>query len=209
MVKLRYIVTGTGRSGTVGLAAPLSSAGIPTCHERFFSGNSPEEALYLMQTNGRANSLCSQYCGLSKCGDRVVAESSYMAAPFLGAACFASTTVVHAVRNPWKVILSFLNGIQFFRGEPERELFISSVLTHVQDVALAVDRAARYYIEPPEADAVHDDAASGAGYDEGRVSQVPHLLECDYRVFQGTTRREYANAFRPVRRAGPLLSEQY
>ena len=148
MVQLRYIVTGTGRSGTVGLASALSNVGIPCSHERFFNGNSLEEALRLMEINGGENSLCSQHCGLPGQTDRVVAESSYMAAPYLDAPCFAGATIIHAVRNPWKVILSFLNNIQFFRGQPEHEheQFIYSVLPRLHEIDNPVDRAVYYYI---------------------------------------------------------------
>lgn len=148
MAQLRYLVTGTGRSGTVGLAIALTSVGIPCSHERFFHGNSLEEALCLMEANGGKNSLCSQHCGLPGQTDRVAAESSYMTAPYLGAPCFAATTVIHAVRNPWKVILSFLNNVQFFRGEPEHEheRFVYSVLPQLHEIGNSVDRAVYYYI---------------------------------------------------------------
>jgi hypothetical protein len=147
MVQLRYIVTGTGRSGTVALATILTHAGIPCSHERFFSGKSLEESLYLIAANGGENSLCSQHCGLPRSEEQVMAESSYMAAPYLGAPCLAATTVVHAVRNPWRVILSFLNNIHFFRGEPEHEheRFIYSVLPQLHEIGNPIDRAVSYY----------------------------------------------------------------
>jgi hypothetical protein len=148
MVTLRYVVTGTGRCGTVGLAAALTSVGIPCSHERFFNGNNLEEALRRMETNGGENSLCSKHCGLPGQRDQVIAESSYLGAPYLGASCFAATTIIHAVRDPWKVILSFLNNIQFFRGEPEHEheRFIYSVLPQLHEMDNPVDRAVYYYI---------------------------------------------------------------
>lgn len=148
MIHLRYVATGTGRSGTVGLASALSSMGIPCSHERFFNGNSLNEALRLMETNGGQNSYCSQHCGLPEHTDPIVAESSYMAAPYLDAPCFADTIIIHAVRNPWKVILSFLNNIQFFRGEPEHEheFFIYSFLPRLYEIDDPIDRAVYYYI---------------------------------------------------------------
>ena len=148
MVQFRYIVTGTGRSGTVALATVLTSVGIPCSHERFFNGSSLEKPIRLMKSLGGENSLCSHYSGLPRQQDRVVAESSYMAVPYLDAPCFAATTVIHAVRNPWKVILSFLNNIQFFRGEPEHEheRFVYAVLPQLHDINNPVDRAVYYYI---------------------------------------------------------------
>lgn len=148
MNQLCYIVTGTGRSGTVGLAASLSAAGIPCSHERFFSGNSLAEALRLIDSNGGENSFCSRHCGLPGQTDHIRAESSYMAAPYLNKLALAETTVIHAVRNPWHVILSFLNNIQFFRGEPEHEheQFVYSVLPRLHTIDNPIDRAVYYYI---------------------------------------------------------------
>ncbi len=148
MVKLRYIVTGTGRSGTVGLACALSSAGLYSSHERFFHGNSLPNALHLLETNGGSNSWCSSRSGLAEWGEQVVAESSYLVAPFLAESYFANTTIIHAVRNPWKVILSFVNDIQFFRGEPEHEheVFIYAVLPRLHDLRSPIDRAIYYYL---------------------------------------------------------------
>lgn len=148
MVQLRYIATGTGRSGTVGLATTLTSAGIPCSHERFFNGTTLDESLRLMEAKGGENSACSQHCGLPEHTDQVVGESSYMAAPYLDAPCFTDATIIHAVRNPWKVILSFLNNIQFFRGEPEHEheLFVYSILPQLYEIDNPVDRAVYYYI---------------------------------------------------------------
>lgn len=145
---LRYLVTGTGRSGTVGLAAALTSAGIPCSHERFFKGVRLEETVRLLDTQGGENSLCSQSCGLPRPKSPVRAESSYLAAPYLNASCLAAATVIHAVRNPWKVILSFLNHIQFFRGEPEHEheRFVYAVLPQLHAIDNPVDRAVYYYI---------------------------------------------------------------
>jgi hypothetical protein len=148
-IHLCYLVTGTGRSGTVSLACALSSAGIPCSHERFFRGDSVEAAFGLLLDGKDAkNSSCSEHCGLPELGARVVAESSYLAAPHLAAPFLAGATVIHAVRSPWQVIPSFLNNIQFFRGEPihEHERFIYAALPELHHLKEPVDRAAYYYI---------------------------------------------------------------
>ncbi|HEV3260318.1 MAG TPA: hypothetical protein VG013_25915 [Gemmataceae bacterium] len=41
--------------------------------------------------------------------------ASYLAAPFLDDPVFEDVTTVHVVRHPVRVILSFLNDIQFFQ----------------------------------------------------------------------------------------------
>ena len=147
-IKLRYLVTGTGRSGTVSLACALSRAGIPCSHERFFRGGSAEEAAGLLAGGGAANSYCSAHCGLAEHNNDVMAESSYMAAPYLAAPMLANATVIHAVRSPWRVIPSFLNGIQFFRDEPvhDHERFIHGVLPELRHFDTSMDRAAYYYM---------------------------------------------------------------
>ena len=148
MGHLRFIVTGTGRSGTVGLASLLTDVGFPCSHERFFNGTSLEESLRLMEANDGENSFCSRHFGLPGQTDPVVAESSYMAAPYLDQPSLAGATIIHAVRNPWKVILSFLNHLHFFRGEPEQEheKFIYSVLPQLHEIDNSVDRAVYYFI---------------------------------------------------------------
>ncbi len=147
-IKLRYLVTGTGRSGTVSLACALTRAGISCSHERFFRGGSAEEAAGLLAEGGGGNSYCSSHCGLPEAGETVLAESSYMAAPYLAAPMLADTTIIHAVRSPWRVIPSFLNGIQFFRDEPihDHERFIYGVLPELRHIDSPMDRAAYYYI---------------------------------------------------------------
>ena len=127
----------------------LSDVGIYCSHERFFRGDSAEAAAGLLfEGADAANSNCSKHCGLPEWGNRVVAESSYLAAPHLAAPFLAGTTVIHAVRSPWQVIPSFLNNIQFFRGEPihEHERFIYAMLPELNHIKNPVDRAAYYYI---------------------------------------------------------------
>ncbi len=149
MISLRYLVTGTGRNGTVNLAMTLTSVGVPCAHERFFNGNSLEEALTLLQCEAGRNSYCSREAGLDSDGKRVVVCSSYMAAPFLDHPVFADTTIIHAVRHPVKVILSFLNDIQFFQqahSDRPHESFIYAHLGELRHIPDPVDRAAYYYI---------------------------------------------------------------
>jgi hypothetical protein len=150
MIKLQYLVTGTGRCGTVNLAMTLTSVGIPCSHERFFNGDSLDEAIALLQTHGGRNSNCSTgNAGLKTDGVDVKACASYLAAPFLADPFFADMTIIHVVRHPVKVLLSFLNDIGFFWYADTfhlHELFIHEHLPELREVSDPVDRAAYYYI---------------------------------------------------------------
>lgn len=150
MIDLDYLVTGTGRCGTVNLAMTLTSVGVPCSHERFFNGNSLEEAVALLRTHGGRNSHCSaSNAGLPTDGRDVKACASYMAAPFLADPFFAGKTIVHVVRHPVKVVLSFLNDIGFFSypdTDHAHESFIYKHLKGIADIGDPMDRAAFYYV---------------------------------------------------------------
>ncbi len=150
MIQLDYLVTGTGRCGTVNLAMTLTSVGVPCSHERFFDGNSLEEAVALLMAHGGRNSHCSTAnAGLPTEGRDVKACASYMAAPFLADPLFRDTTVIHVVRHPVKVLLSFLNDIGFFwYADPDNahEAFIHQHLKGIREIGDPVDRAAFYYV---------------------------------------------------------------
>lgn len=124
MRKLDYLVVGTGRCGTVYLARLLTSLGITCGHECCFDwrgfdyAKAKIDGLIPMQT-----SECSQVkfekgncIPVAKWLDesKIIAESSYMAAPFLKHECFKNTKIIHIVRNPVRVINSFINYLEYF-----------------------------------------------------------------------------------------------
>ncbi len=104
----------------------------------------------MLQAHGGRNSHCSTAnAGLPTDGQDVKACASYMAAPFLTDPLFRDTTVIHVVRHPVKVLLSFLNDIGFFWcADPDHahEAFIHHHLKGIRDVGDPVDRAAFYYV---------------------------------------------------------------
>lgn len=91
MRKLRIIGTGTGRCGTTFLAEYLTSAGIPCGHERFFCHGGLEAAEHALEV----------WPGL-------VADSSWLAAPFLNSEPLKEAFVIHLVRHPKAYIESSL-----------------------------------------------------------------------------------------------------
>lgn len=155
MAPLRYLIVGTGRCGTVYLARLLTSLGIPCGHERVFTGGDVDACIEAMRSEGR-NSACSASCGhdLAQYGAaEVVAESSYLAAPFLDDKRLRTCRVIHVVRHPVRVLLSFLNDIGFFRHQRSldvthsHERFVYERLPSLERYESPVLRACHYYIE--------------------------------------------------------------
>jgi len=85
----RFVVTGTGRSGTGFMSKVLSTAGVPCHHEKVFGYDGPEWGW--------------------RRGD-----SSWMAAPFLDG---FDGYVLHVLRDPLRVVNSFV-GVGFFDDDP-------------------------------------------------------------------------------------------
>ncbi len=108
--ELKYIVTGTGRCGTVYMAKLLSSIGIPCTHEGIFQ----QDGLVAAQKRMQEPLEVSKIAKMTRewlTDEEVVAESSYMAAPFLDQ---LDATIIHVVRHPMKVINSFVAGLEYF-----------------------------------------------------------------------------------------------
>lgn len=118
-MKLKYLVTGTGRSGTVYMARLLSSIGIPCGHESIFTNQGLAEALNRLEGWSKAD---LSECAKEKCPDwkidvnEIKAESSYMAAPYLEHPCLSKAKIIHVVRNPVEVINSFVFGFGYFKS---------------------------------------------------------------------------------------------
>jgi len=85
---LRVVATGTGRCGTGFTGKLLSSAGLLCGHESIFGPKGLDNALRLLKSSS------------------LMAESSWLAAPFLGHDILKNTVIVHLVRHPEKTIQS-------------------------------------------------------------------------------------------------------
>lgn len=159
-MKLSYLVTGTGRSGTVYMARLLTSVGIQCGHEAIFdwqgirgaerrlSGEQQIEASYASRTrwdNGK-------WVPLEKWLDteEIQAESSYLAAPFLKEKLLEGVPVIHVVRDPIKVINSFCNYIGYFSshvGTNSYEQFVYRTIPELQNPMPAYDRACMFWVK--------------------------------------------------------------
>ena len=160
MIDLKYIITGTGRCGTVYMARLLTSVGIPCGHETIFdnlgigaaqmkiAGLSPMgiSRISLMEYQAAKDQWVSvpDWSGDLK---NIVADSSYMAAPYLEQ--FPNAKIVQVTRNPIKVIDSFVNHLDyFFHHYPTNqwEHFIYQHLPELTEEMHGYDRAALFYI---------------------------------------------------------------
>lgn len=144
--ELKYLVVGTGRSGTVYMARLLSSLGIPCGHESIFSYDGISKAITRLQDGAECSFISSDVKWLKP--DAILnAECSYMAAPYLDHEILKNTKIIHAVRNPMKVITSFVDGFNYFKkNEGDYQKFIYKIFPELLDISNPYNRAAKYYI---------------------------------------------------------------
>lgn len=100
---LKYLITGTARSGTGFMAELFNSNGIPCTHEKVFRV---------------ANHTLPEYYNVTGRVRNKTAESSWLAAPFVEelVQLRPQLKVVQVVRDPIKVIQSFLD-LEFFSSK--------------------------------------------------------------------------------------------
>jgi hypothetical protein len=160
MRQLRYLVTGTGRCGTVYLSHLLTSVGISCGHESVFNVHGLIPALRKLTGLDKChNSFCSNESEYPKVIENLQAESSYMAAPYLSTGLFHGGRVIHLVRNPIQVITSFSKGLRYFQSEEPTWIDKSGevvpceyhkfIYQFIPELAVPMDplnRAALYYI---------------------------------------------------------------
>ena len=153
------IVTGTGRCGTVYMSRFLSDIGIQCGHESFFChdgwafakrrllGKSPLELSKVSQKDMVANEVIgSSWLDCSS----IVADSSYMAAPFLNHSLLSGVSVIHIIRNPFKVITSFVKDFGYFVDNDRRDSYQKFIYAHLPrliDYKDPIDAATYFYLE--------------------------------------------------------------
>ena len=150
--KLKYLVVGTGRCGTAFMARLLSESGTLCTHEAFYT---PKGASFAAEgLEGKRKIRCSAISLTQGAwvheNNKIQAESSYMAAPFLQDKKLSSTKIIHVVRNPLKVISSFVKDLKYFRSDKptnEYEKFIWNYIPSLSEIKDKYSRAAHYYVE--------------------------------------------------------------
>jgi len=118
---LKFIITGTGRSGTVYMARVLTDLGIPCGHESIF--NHDQEKKIIQRFYGfipPTISKCSENFGWLDLRS-IVADSSYMAVPYLNYEDICDIPIIHVVRNPLSVISSFVQDLGYFCDKKDNE----------------------------------------------------------------------------------------
>jgi hypothetical protein len=159
MRSLKYIVTGTGRCGTVYAARLLSSVGIPCGHEAIFTTGGIHTALRRLLGEEK---LDMSFCSMNERNsdgtwtpvqtkwvdaDQIVADSSYMAAPYVLE--FNNAQVIHLVRHPIRVVNSFCNYLGYFKSSQpsnDYEKYIYNVFPELTQDMTQYDRGAMYCV---------------------------------------------------------------
>ena len=115
MKGLKFIITGTGRCGTLYMANLFTSMGYPCTHEAVFTPSGMDWAMDVLEgRRPRTNSKISDGKRCIPFGEdaEFVAESSFLATPFLEQ---VDAKVVHVVRHPARVVASLIgNGFKNF-----------------------------------------------------------------------------------------------
>jgi len=174
--KLDFLVTGTGRCGTVYMAELLTSLGIPCGHESFFQmPENSKEASHVEKTFEKVitKRIKPQLSKVSMQPSRdtkgkpakhppwveeseIIADSSYFSAPFLNHNLLKNTKIIHVVRHPLNVISSFVEDFNYFHktSAPTKsdaidapQQFIYKNLPLLSKKLNPIDRGAVYYIE--------------------------------------------------------------
>ena len=163
-MNLQYVITGTGRCGTVYMARLLTSVGILCGHETIFDYcglrgakkrlDGEEDLRLSVVASIEYDELKNEYHPVNWHPDvnQIVADASYMAAPFLNDDVLAGTKVIHVVRNPIQVINSFCNSLYYFRNcdgvWKENQIYENFIYKFVPELKVDMpqyDRAALYY----------------------------------------------------------------
>lgn len=162
MTNLKFIITGTGRCGTTFVAKMLTKLNIPCGHECVFDFES-EQIIFnkLLHPEFRKLSFCSTH-NLEKYQENndyeeleywvnpeeTIADSSYMAAPYLNMSILNDTKIIHLIRNPIKVISSFVKSLNYFKenfpnNSWEEKIF--QVLPELKKINNQIERTCYYY----------------------------------------------------------------
>lgn len=197
--KLDFVVVGTGRCGTVYLAKLLSSVGYPCGHETIFQCDGMTHNIARLENSTELPSLMvSPIAKLASEDDekvgfkwfehsrKLVADASYMAAPFLDNDLFTNVNIIHVVRNPFKVINSFVVGMNYFREENLDEewedvtytprdyhRFIYKYVPELKTPMHPASRAALYYVRWNQ---LIEKKATGKNYLLFKVEKGPQQL---------------------------------
>ena len=114
--KLKIIITGTGRCGTLYISKLLSFCNIFCGHETIFDHSSWNQILQRIYGNEelKLSKIAKTNYGDYLKNNIIVGDSSYMAMPYLDMNIFNDCFFIHVIRNPIDVINSFCHNMNYF-----------------------------------------------------------------------------------------------
>jgi hypothetical protein len=146
--QLKFLVSGTGRSGTVFMARYLTSLGLPCGHEAIFT----PEGLAGAKSRLVGNKMIQSSHVATRDGHnidpaKIVADSSYLSAPFLDSELVSSAKVIHVVRNPLKVISSTMIDANFFTDQSQKPYLnlVENYIPPLRTTKTKIEKAMVYY----------------------------------------------------------------
>ena len=152
MHRLKVVVSGTGRSGTVYMARALTNLGYTCGHESIFTPSGFDRAIELLNNpnlivTSRVD-VNSENCVFDS--GLQVAESSYMSSPYLDKPILNNTKIIHVTRNPLLVLSStFIDANFFDDGNPIQTIYRNFVYSHLGElkkIKNLLERSAAYYV---------------------------------------------------------------
>lgn len=198
--KLKFVIVGTGRCGTVYMAKLLTSLGYPCGHEAIFRHDGFDHALARMEN--REDVEVSLIAKLASHEDEargvswfrapmlpLVADSSYMVAPFLDRPELKDVKIIHVVRQPMKVINSFVEGFHYFleNVDEEHKPYHEFIYENIPELRMSMDpvsKAALYYIRWNEM--IEEKGRSGQYFRYRIEADINKLL-----IYLGINRKPY------------------
>lgn len=155
--KLKIIITGTGRCGTLYISKLLSFCNIFCGHESIFdysSWNVVLQRIYGMK-NIELSKIAKEKYGNYLKEELIVGDSSYMAMPYLDMNIFNNCVFIHLIRNPINVINSFCHQMNYFYDTPYSRLdyfnekYLNFIYKNVPDIKKyknPYEKAAYFYL---------------------------------------------------------------
>ena len=155
--KIKIIITGTGRCGTLYISKLLSFCNIFCGHETIFDHSSWNKILQRIYGNEELNlsKIAKKNYGDYLKDNIIVGDSSYMAMPYLDMNIFNDCFFVHIIRNPIDVINSFCHNMHYFYDDPYSSLdefnikyinFIYKHVPYIKKYKNPYEKAACFYL---------------------------------------------------------------
>lgn len=149
MKKLKYIIVGSGRCGTVYMSKWMTKCGIPCGHESIFTPLGIGEAVRRLITP-RLIEMSNVSLKYGHHPSDIVADSSYMAAPFLNEITFKDAIKIHITRHPLLIVRSFVLNGGFFKEETPSNIWENFIYKHVFELNRSMtplERACMFYVK--------------------------------------------------------------